>query len=76
MYDFEEVGIRATGFNGRSFRRDGTEILPDLRAALYGGGAASERDGAGARRLYIGEHEPFDEVNERLYRAGLTEACP
>ncbi len=36
MQDFDEVTIRATGFNGRRFRRDGTEILPNLRDALYG----------------------------------------
>ncbi|HEY7295824.1 MAG TPA: hypothetical protein VH916_12335 [Dehalococcoidia bacterium] len=26
--------------------------------------------------IYIGEHEPFDAVNERLYRAGLTDGLP
>ena len=26
--------------------------------------------------LYIGEQEPFDDVNERLYRAGLTDGLP
>ncbi len=26
--------------------------------------------------LYIGESEPFDDVNERLYRAGLTDGLP
>ncbi len=35
--DAEEIAIRADGFNGRSFRRDGSELLPEIRAALYGG---------------------------------------
>ncbi|HEY7295825.1 MAG TPA: alkaline phosphatase family protein [Dehalococcoidia bacterium] len=33
----QEIAIRAEGFNARRFRGDGGEILPDLRAARYGG---------------------------------------
>jgi hypothetical protein len=35
---FTEVEVRAEGFNTRQFRRNGGEILPDIRAALYGDG--------------------------------------
>ncbi len=39
--DAEEFAIRVDGFNGRRFRRDGGEILPEIRAALYGGGTSA-----------------------------------
>lgn len=39
--DAGEIMIRAPGYNARRFRRDGSEILPDIRAALYGGEAGA-----------------------------------
>ncbi|HLZ72874.1 MAG TPA: alkaline phosphatase family protein [Dehalococcoidia bacterium] len=41
-HEAEELHILAEGFNERRFRPDGTEILPDLRAVLYGGRATHE----------------------------------